>query len=87
MYKTLILFLFSAIAFSQSNSLEDKIYTSIDAFVAHPNEESLQQLEVFEKTISPKSKSEFLAIVILNCNKAYYQNKFGQTQKDRKSVV
>ncbi len=85
MYKLLLLFLFTTVSFSQSNSLEDKIYTSIDAFVAHPNEESLQRLETFEKNISPKSKSEFLALVILNCNKAYYQNQFGNVQKAIKS--
>lgn len=69
--------------FSQSkpSALEDKIYNSVDAFVANPTVESLHKLEVSEKTFSPKSKSEWLAFVILKCNKAYYENQLGFTNK------
>lgn len=82
----------SQLSFSQSQkiSLEDKIYNAVDAFVANPNDENLKKLEVFEKNISTaldvtKSKSELLAFVILQCNKAYFENQFGLTKKAIKS--
>lgn len=62
---------------------EDKIYNAIDTFVANPSAKALQNLTetetVFWKNPKPKTKDELLAIVVLNCNKAYYQNQFGQT--------
>ncbi|MBN8641110.1 MAG: CHAT domain-containing protein [Flavobacteriales bacterium] len=74
-------------AFSQSRaiSLEDKIYNAVDAFVAQPNAENLKKLEKTEVTFSPKTKPELLAFVILKCNKAYYENQLGFTQKAIKS--
>ena len=68
----------------QSHSIEDRIYNAIDNFTANPNEINLNKLESFSKSISTaldatKNKNEILAYVILNCNKAYYENKFGQT--------
>ncbi len=66
---------------SQSVSLEEKIYTAVDIFVANPNAKSLEKLEQSEATFQPKSKPEILAFVILKCNKAYYENQFGFTQK------
>ena len=64
-------------------SLENKIYDAIDLFIENPNLSSLKKLEASEKTFAEtsKSKGDFLALVILNCNKAYYENQFGQTQK------
>lgn len=63
---------------------EDQIYNAIDGFVAHPSAKALQNLRNTEsdfwKSTKPKTKDELLAIVILNCNKAYYENQFGQTQ-------
>lgn len=62
---------------------EDKIYNAIDTFVANPSAKALQNLTNTEtdfwKNPKPKTKDELLAIVVLNCNKAYYQNQFGQT--------
>lgn len=89
--KTFLFFLlFIQISFGQNVSLEDRIYTTVDAFVAEPNAESLKKLEVFEKSISTaldvtKNKPELLAFVILKCNKAYYENQLGFTQKAIKS--
>ena len=64
---------------------EDKIYNAIDVFVAHPSAKDLQNLTNTEtnfwKSPKQKSKDELLAIVVLNCNKAYYENQFGQTEK------
>jgi CHAT domain-containing protein len=64
---------------------EDKIYNAIDSFVANPSLESLQKLNTTEKNFwknpKPKSKNELLAIVVLNCNKGYYENQFGKANK------
>jgi tetratricopeptide (TPR) repeat protein len=83
----LFLVLLVNLAFSQSRpiSLEDKIYNAVDVFVGQPNGESLKKLEKTEATFSPKTKPELLAFVILKCNKAYYENQFGFTQKAIKS--
>lgn len=74
-------------AFPQSttSALEDRIYNAVDIFAAHPSEEALEKLEIQEKNFNAKSKPELLALVILDCNKAYYQNQYGQTQKAIKS--
>jgi CHAT domain-containing protein len=87
MQKIILLFLFTSFAFPQSKTatLEDKIYNAVDVFVANPSKETLEKLESQEKVFKPKSKPELLAFAILNCNKAYYQNLFGQTQKAIKS--
>lgn len=82
MKKILLFFFISQLIFSQSpTTLEEKIYTTVDEFVAHPNEESLKKLKAAEVTFKPKSKPELLAFVILKCNKAYYENQFGHTQQ------
>jgi len=81
------IFIFSTlILFGQKTvSQEDKIYNSIDVFVANPSAKALQNLTktetVFWRNPKPKTKDELLAIVVLNCNKAYYENQFGQTEK------
>jgi CHAT domain-containing protein len=76
----LIVFFFISNVFGQTpNSLEEKIYGAVDVFVAHSSHQAVQELEKFEKQCQPKTNPEFLALVILNCNKAYYQNQWGQT--------
>lgn len=78
------LFLFHSLIILGQKPLtqEDKIYNSIDTFVAHPSAEGLPKLSVVEnafwKNPKPKTKNELLAIVILNCNKAYYENQFNK---------
>lgn len=81
MRKILLLFLFTSWAFSQSRLLENRIYDALDAFIAHPTLENLEQLDKTESTFHPKSQPEWLALVILKCNKAYYENQYGLTQK------
>lgn len=81
-----ILFFSTLISFGQQSvSEEDKIYNAVDIFVANPSAkaiENLNQIEAaFWKNPKPKTKDELLAIVVLNCNKAYYENQFGQTEK------
>ena len=78
------LFLFAfPIAFGQTLNLENKIYNAVDSFTANPNEESLKRIESFSKNISTtaKNKNELLALVVLYCNKAYYENQFNKTDK------
>lgn len=64
---------------------ENKIYDAVDSFVANPSLKNLQKLEATEKNFwkntKQKSKNELLAIVVLNCNKAYYENLFGSISK------
>jgi len=82
--KYFIFLLIIQLAFGQNTlTLEDKIYNTVDAFVANPNEENLKKLESFSKNISTvtKNKNELLALVVLYCNKAYYENQFNQLQK------
>ncbi|OXG09353.1 CHAT domain-containing protein [Flavobacterium araucananum] len=78
-----ILFFSTLFLFGQNQ--EDKIYNAVDVFVAHPSEKALQNLTNIEtdfwKKSAPKTKDELLAIVILSCNKAYYENQFGQNTK------
>ncbi|PXY45153.1 CHAT domain-containing protein [Flavobacterium hydrophilum] len=78
----LIFFCLSINVFGQNP--EDKIYNVIDIFVANPSAKALQNLTntetAFWKNPKPKTKDELLAIVVLKCNKGYYQNQFGQTQ-------
>lgn len=87
-FKKLLLFaliLFNLNLIGQKTiSQEDEIYHSIDEFVAKPSQENLKKLEKTEADFwknTSKKKSDFLAIVILNCNKAYYENQFGLTKK------
>lgn len=85
-----IVFFTSVLLFGQpSVSEEDKIYHAVDVFVADPSVTSLQNLTntetEFWKNPKPKTKDALLAIVVLNCNKAYYENQFGQLEKAVKS--
>jgi CHAT domain-containing protein/tetratricopeptide (TPR) repeat protein len=76
-----LFFVFSPLFFNaNAQNLENKIYNSIDVLVASPNLENLNKLELIEKKFKPKSKEEFLTLVILNTNKAYFQNQFDQQQ-------
>jgi CHAT domain-containing protein len=65
---------------AQSISLTDSVYNTLDKFVENPkleNLKNLEQVEILFKNKKSKTKNELLAIVILNCNKAFYQNQFG----------
>ncbi|MGN7808988.1 CHAT domain-containing protein [Flavobacterium sp. 22076] len=78
-----LIFIFLTLnAFGQNQ--EDKIYHAIDVFTAHPSAKAIQDLSNTEadfwRNPKPKTKDELLAVVVLNCNKAYYENQFGQTQ-------
>ena len=80
------LYLFSfSISAQKTVSQEDKIYLAVDTFTANPTEENLNKLALFSQAIFPKlnlkNKDELLSFVILNCNKGYYENQFGKTNK------
>ncbi len=81
--KNLCVFLCCYFLFFNANAQnqEDEIYKSIDFLATNPSVENLNKLELVEKTFQPKSRQEFLVLVILNTNKAYFQNQFGQQQK------
>ncbi|GEL10696.1 CHAT domain-containing protein [Flavobacterium glycines] len=81
--KYFILLLITQLSFGQTLTLEDKIYNTVDTFVANPNEENLKKLESFSKNISTtaKNKNELMSLVVLYCNKAYYENQYNQLQK------
>ena len=87
LYKLFVVILFSLSCYvgAQTQLPEDKIYNAIDIFIANPKQENLINLTLaeqdFYKNKSPKTADQFLAIVILNCNKAFYENQCGLTQK------
>ncbi|MBF4473288.1 CHAT domain-containing protein [Flavobacterium sp. HJJ] len=76
----------SLMAFGQKNhSLEDQTYEAIDYFTANPTPEGIEKLSTVEinfwKNQNKKSKDALLSIVILDCSKAYFENKFGKTNE------
>ena len=76
----LFLLLFFITSIVSSQTLEDKIYDAVDAFVANPSKSALTLLNSKENELSKQVKSldEKLALVILNCNKGSFemQNNF-----------
>jgi CHAT domain-containing protein len=82
-----LLYLFTSLTlFGQKrHTQEDITYEAIDFFVANPTLEGIQHLNTIEanfwKNQNQKSKNALLSIVILNCNKAYFENKFGKTNQ------
>ena len=78
--------LLSQITIGQITSfLENEIYEAVDVFVNNPSIQNLKILESAEqnfwKNPKPKTKNELLAIVVLNCNKGYFENQFGKLNK------
>lgn len=67
--------------FAQQNAknIDHLIYQELDDFVAHPTHENLSKLNNYISTVNPKSSQDYLALTILFCNKAYYENQFGLT--------
>ncbi|WP_428223679.1 CHAT domain-containing protein [Flavobacterium sp.] len=82
-FKYVIFLWITSIAFSQQKIFwEDQIYAVTDALVALPNAKNMEQAEILEtqfyQSAQPKSVNSYLALVILYCNKAYYQNQLGR---------
>lgn len=79
MSKIILFILIPAMSFAQLNtkSTDDLIYQELDDFVAHPTQEKILKLNSFISTVKPESTQDYLALTILYCNKAYYENQFG----------
>ncbi|CAH8281299.1 CHAT domain-containing protein [Mariniflexile fucanivorans] len=67
-----LFFLICGISFSQN--LEEAIYTAAESFISNKNENSFQLLKKQEALFKTqaKTKDEQLALVFLQCHKAYY---------------
>ncbi|REG96369.1 CHAT domain-containing protein [Flavobacterium aquicola] len=84
--KSIFLYLFTIInLYGQKKLPEDLTYDAIDYFVASPSLEGIKKLNsvetLFWKSQDKKTKEGLLSIVVLNCNKGYYENKFGRTNQ------
>ncbi|WP_447635323.1 CHAT domain-containing protein [Flavobacterium microcysteis] len=82
MKRLLFLILFTQLAFAQKQTpKEEELYAALDHFIANPTITGIKNLEITERQFwsdpKPKSKNELLALVILGCNKAFYQKQFG----------
>lgn len=82
MKRLLFLILFTQLAFAQKQTpKEEELYAALDHFIANPTLTGIKNLEITERQFwsdtKPKSKNELLALVILDCNKAFYQKEFG----------
>ena len=68
----LIYFFICVISYAQN--LEEAIYTAAETFISNQNEVSLKQLTQQETSFKThvKTKDEQLALVFLQCNKAFY---------------
>src|SRR6187402_2096956 len=66
-------------------SQEELTYNAIDYFVANPTLEGIENLNTIEanfwKSQNKKTKDALLSIVVLDCNKAYFENKLGKTNQ------
>lgn len=83
-YFLLFLYFTTLLSFGQQTPApEDKIYDAVDSFTANPSVQNLQKLESYSNSLSTntKNKNVLLALVVLNCNKGYYENSFGKTAK------
>lgn len=83
---SILLYLFTTLSlFAQKHSQEDITYDAIDFFVANPSLEGIKNLNnieaLFWKSQDRKTKEALLSIVVLNCNKGYFENKFGKTNQ------
>lgn len=88
--KMLFFLLFTITVLGQNSpSLEDSIYQVVDGFVIKPSVEGLAKLNQMDRHFwsvkTQKSKDELLAIVILNCNKGYYESHFGKNREATES--
>nr|WP_315194901.1 CHAT domain-containing protein [uncultured Flavobacterium sp.] len=84
--KSILLYLFTALSlYGQKHHQEDITYDAIDYFVASPSLEGIKNLNTVEtlfwKSQDKKTKEGLLSIVVLNCNKGYFENKFGRTNQ------
>lgn len=84
--KSILLYLFTIVSlYGQKQLQEDITYNAVDYFVANPSLEGIKNLTTVEtlfwKSQDKKTKEGLLSIVVLNCNKGYFENKFGKTNQ------
>lgn len=67
----------------QNHSQEEITYNAINYFMANPSLEGIKNLNTVEtlfwKSQDKKTKEALLSIVVLNCNKGFFENEFGKT--------
>lgn len=87
MLKNIIfLYFFTSLTLLGQNTHNPKTNTyTIDYFVANPLLEGIKSLHTIEanfwKNQDKKTKKELLSLMVLNCNKAYFENKLGKTNQ------
>ena len=83
MRRKIVFVFFFQLLFVQGQQLEDAIYKATDDYLLDKSSVALEKLnqqeQQFEKQV--KTKSEFLALVILQCNKAFSLKENNQYQK------
>ena len=74
MIRTIIILIYFICGMSFSQNLEEAIYTAAETFISNKNDASLKLLSQQEASFKNhvKSKDEHLALVFLQCHKAYY---------------
>jgi CHAT domain-containing protein/tetratricopeptide (TPR) repeat protein len=62
------------------DDLENFCYTLLDEFIANPTPNNLKNISEIPESLwrKPKTKPENLAIVIILCNRGFYEKQFGQ---------
>ncbi|MEO8773595.1 MAG: CHAT domain-containing protein, partial [Gelidibacter sp.] len=78
--KTICFLTFFICGITLSQSLEEQIYNAAETFIADKNDRSYKRLVQQELNFknNVKSKDEHLAVVFLQCNKAFYLNDVNQ---------
>lgn len=80
----ILFFLFATLSlFGQNHPQEEITYNAINYFMANPSLEGIKNLNTVEtlfwKSQDEKTKEALLSIVVLNCNKGFFENEFGKT--------
>nr|WP_315149124.1 CHAT domain-containing tetratricopeptide repeat protein [uncultured Flavobacterium sp.] len=83
---SILVYLFTVMTlYGQKQRQEDITYDAVDYFVANPTLEGIKNLNTVEtlfwKSQDKKTKEGLLSIVVLNCNKGYFENIFGKTNQ------
>jgi len=86
MTRKFFIILFFKLIVVHSQQLEDVIYKSLDSFLANKTEEAFEKFieEETEFESEVKAKSEHLALVILQCNKAFF---FKQKNQIKQAII
>ncbi len=63
-----------------NNDLENYCYALLDEFVANPTQNNLKNISKIPESLwrKPKTNPENLAVVVILCNRGFYEKQFGQ---------